>query len=292
MVRPWWGNHRDGIAAMDFRHVRRDMVRRAFTTTPTAAWLAQQRCEAFPFESAPRFLIFDRDAIFPAGLTATIRSMLMEPALTSNQSPWQDGVAERFAGTVRRELLDHVSVLDERHLRQPIESFVTHYNVDRTHIGWARTHRAVVLSKRGPALRSTSSASPGSAACITATPGVKQRRPGRHPQFIQISPPPASAEGDRVPAGRWCRPSTRLTTRSRPRFRRQHPAPPRFKRRSVHRSCLGERQAACAGSRPPTIPSRCVREAGCRPRRARTRRTRFPGRPGERVRSVRAGPVR
>jgi len=128
-------NHRDGIAAMDFRHVRRDMVRRAFTTTPTAAWVAQQRCEAFPFESAPRFLIFDRDAIFPAGLTATIRSMLMEPALTSNQSPLQDGVAERFAGTVRRELLDHVSVLNERHLRQPIESFVTHYIVDRTHIG-------------------------------------------------------------------------------------------------------------------------------------------------------------
>jgi putative transposase len=56
-----------------------------------------------------------------------------------------------------------------------------------------------------------------SAACITATPGAKQRRPGR---FIQISPPPASAEGDRVPAGRWRRPFTRLATRSRPRSRR------------------------------------------------------------------------
>jgi hypothetical protein len=65
-------------------------------------------------------------------------------------------------------------------------------------------------------------------------------RPGRNPQVIQISPPPASAEGDRVPAGRWCRPFTRLAPRSRPRFRRQHPAPPRFRRRSVHGSCFGE----------------------------------------------------
>jgi hypothetical protein len=66
---------------------------------------------------------------------ATIRSMVMEPARTSYQSPWQNGVAERFVGTVRRELLDHAIVLNERHLRQLIESFVTYYNEDRTHIG-------------------------------------------------------------------------------------------------------------------------------------------------------------
>jgi len=80
-------------------------------------------------------MIFDRDAIFSAGLTATIRSMLMEPTRTSYRSPWQNGVAERIVGTVRRELLDHVIVLNERHLRQLIESFVTYYNMDRTHIG-------------------------------------------------------------------------------------------------------------------------------------------------------------
>jgi len=89
-------NHRDGIAAMDLftvptamfrvlhvflviRHGRRDVLRRAVTTTPTAAWVAHQLRETFPFESAPRFLIFDRDAIYSAGLTAMIRSMLMEP---------------------------------------------------------------------------------------------------------------------------------------------------------------------------------------------------------------------
>ena len=84
-------NHRDGIAAMDFRHGRRDVVPFAVTNSPTAAWVAQQLREAFPFESAPRFMIFDRDAIFSAGLTATIRSMLMEPTRTSYRSPWQMG---------------------------------------------------------------------------------------------------------------------------------------------------------------------------------------------------------
>jgi hypothetical protein len=78
----------------------------------------------------PRFLIFDRDAIFSAELTATIRSMLMEPTRSSYRSPWQHWVAERFVGPVRREPLDHVIVLNERHLRQLIESFVAHYSED------------------------------------------------------------------------------------------------------------------------------------------------------------------
>jgi transposase InsO family protein len=110
------------------------VVRCSVTTSPTAAWVAQQLRETFPFESAPRFLIFDRDATFSDVLRATIRSMLMEPTRTSFQSPWQNGVAETFVGTVRREILDHVLVLNERHLRQLIESFVTYSNEDRTHI--------------------------------------------------------------------------------------------------------------------------------------------------------------
>ncbi len=117
-------NHRERIAAMDFfsvptamfrvlhvflviLHGRRDVVRCAVTTSPTAAWV----------------------------------SMLMEPTRTSYQSPWQSGVAERFVGTVRRELLDHVIVLNERHLRQLLESFVTYCNVDRTHIGTSALSR-------------------------------------------------------------------------------------------------------------------------------------------------------
>ena len=144
-------NHRDGIAAMDFfsvptatfrvlhvllaiRHGRREVARCAVTTSPTAAWVQQQLREAFPFDSAPRFMIFDRDAIFAAGLPAALRSMEMEPTRTSFRSPWQNGVAERFVGTVRQELLDHVIVLNEQHLRRLLDSFIGYYNQDRTHL--------------------------------------------------------------------------------------------------------------------------------------------------------------
>jgi transposase InsO family protein len=145
-------NHRDGIAAMDFfsvptaafrvfhvlfiiRHGRREVVRCAVTTSPTAAWVAQQLRDAFPFESAPRFMIFDRGATFTDGVMATLRSMQVAPTRTSYRSPWQNGVAERFVGTVRRELLDHVIVLNEHHLRRLLDSFIDHYNQDRTHLG-------------------------------------------------------------------------------------------------------------------------------------------------------------
>ena len=165
-------NHRDGIAAMDFftvptamlrvlrvflviRHGRRAVVRCAVTTSPAAAWVAQQLRETFPFESAPH-MIFDRDALFSAGLTATIRSMFVEPTRTSHQSPRQNGVAERFVGTVRPELLDRVIVLNERHLLQLIKSFVIHYNEDRTHIGVGKDSPCgrPVESRRPPSRRS------------------------------------------------------------------------------------------------------------------------------------------
>ena len=116
------------------RHGRRDVARCSVTTTPTAAWVAQQLREAFPFDSAPRFMIFDRGCIFSAGVTATLRSMQMEPTRTSYRSPWQNGVAERFVGTVRQGLLDHVIVLNEHHLRQLLDSFIGYYNQDRTHL--------------------------------------------------------------------------------------------------------------------------------------------------------------
>jgi putative transposase len=145
-------NHRDGIAALDYfsvptvtfralqvlfviRHGRRDVVRCAVTTSPTAGWVAQQLREAFPLESAPRFMIFDRGPTFTVGVMATMRSMEIEPARTSYRSPWQNGVAERFAATVRRELLDHVIVLNEHHLSRLLDSVIDCYNQDRTHLG-------------------------------------------------------------------------------------------------------------------------------------------------------------
>jgi len=230
-------DHRDGIAAMDFftvptamfrvlhvflviRHGRRDVVRCSVTTSPTAAWVAQQLRETFPFESAPRFLIFDRDAISSAGLRATIRSMLMEPTRTSYRSPWQNGVSERFVGTVRQELLDHVIVINERHLRQLIEPFVNYYNADRTHFG---------IGTDSPSGRPVEQR-PGATTNVVSLPRVgglhhryawcQAAQAGSGRRFLWTAPPAASARRDRVPAGQGGRPFSRLGPRPRPRSRR------------------------------------------------------------------------
>ena len=112
--------------------------------------VTQQPREAFPFDSAPRFLIFDHDAIFAAGVTATLRSMQIEPTRTSLWSPWQNGVAERFVGTVRQELLDHVIVLNEQHLRRLLDSFIGYYNQDRTHLSICKDSPCGRLVEQGP----------------------------------------------------------------------------------------------------------------------------------------------
>ena len=77
-------------------------------------------------------MIFDRAAIFSAEVTTTLRSMQIEPTRSSFRSPRQNGVAERFVATVRQELLDHVVVLNEHHLRRLLESFIGYHNQDRT----------------------------------------------------------------------------------------------------------------------------------------------------------------
>ena len=144
-------NHREHIAAMDFftiptatfrqlyglviiRHGRREVAHVHVTAHPTAAWVCQQLREAFPEATAPRYLIFDRDAIFGA-TKAFVRSLGIEPKVIAYRSPWQNGVVERFMGTLRRELLDHVIVRDEAHLLRLVKAFVTHYHEDRTHLG-------------------------------------------------------------------------------------------------------------------------------------------------------------
>jgi transposase InsO family protein len=117
------------------RHGRREVVHCGVTDHPTASWVAQQLRETFPFESAPRYLLHDRDAAFSGTVCATLRTMGVEPVRTSFRSPWQNGVVERFIGTVRRELLDYVIVLGEGHLRALLEEFIRYYHQDRTHLG-------------------------------------------------------------------------------------------------------------------------------------------------------------
>ena len=104
------------------------------TASPTARWVTQQLREAFPFEGAPRYLLMDRDSIFSAELGHALRRMEVCPVRTSLQSPWQNGVAERWVGSWRRELLGHVIVLNAKHLRRLLREFLDYYHDDRTHL--------------------------------------------------------------------------------------------------------------------------------------------------------------
>lgn len=96
--------------------------------------MIQQR-EAFPVRAAPRHLLCDRDSIFCAQVVATVKSFGIDPTRTAWKSPWQNGVAERWIGSVRRELLDHVVVFNERHLRRLLAEYVAYHHDDCTHLG-------------------------------------------------------------------------------------------------------------------------------------------------------------
>lgn len=144
-------NHREVLAAMDFftvptlsfrllyvllviQHRRRTVLHFNVTANPTAAWVTQQLREALPFAAAPRYLLMDRDSIFSTEVCRALRHMEVRPVRTSFQSPWQNGVAERWVGSCRRELLDHVIVLNEQHLRRLLRDFLDYYHTDRTHL--------------------------------------------------------------------------------------------------------------------------------------------------------------
>jgi hypothetical protein len=157
-------NHREAIAAMDFfagptitfgvlycffiiSHDRRRILHFNITKHPTSSWIIQQLREAFPFESAPRFLIFDRDAKYGFEVPVAVRCLKMSPVRTSFESPWLNGVAERWVESCRRDLLDQVIAVNERHLKRLLSDYVRYYHEDRTHLG---------LGKRTPNCRTPS----------------------------------------------------------------------------------------------------------------------------------------
>jgi hypothetical protein len=154
-------NHREVIAARDLfvvvtvtfrvlyvlfviRHGRREVVHFNVTQHPTGAWVVQQTREAFPFDTAPKYLIFDRDSTFSAEVVAAVRAVGAKATRTAYRAPWQNGAAERWIGCARAELLDHVIVLDEKHLRRLLREYVAYHHGDRTHCG---------LGKETPARR-------------------------------------------------------------------------------------------------------------------------------------------
>jgi len=85
--------------------------------------VVQQLREAFPYDSAPGYLIFDRGSNFNEEVIDTVKSFGIQPKRTSFRSPWQNGVAERWVGNCRRDLLDHVVVLNEQHLKRLMNEY-------------------------------------------------------------------------------------------------------------------------------------------------------------------------
>jgi putative transposase len=143
-------NHAGQIAAIDFftvptvtfnvlycfvvlRHDRRQMVHLNVTAHPTALWTAQQIIEAFPEDTAPRFLVRDRDQIYGGLFRLRVAGMGIEEVVTAAQSPWQNPYAERLIGSIRRECLDHLIVLNEKQLRRILREYFDYYNEVRPH---------------------------------------------------------------------------------------------------------------------------------------------------------------
>ena len=154
-------NHREAIAAMDFftvptvtfgvlycffviEHDRRRILHFNVAQHPTSLWIVQQLREAFPHESAPKFLIFDRDAKYGLEVLIAVRSMAIRPIRTSRRSPWQNGIAERWVESCRRDLLDQIIAFNEPHLKRLLSDYVRYYHEDRTHLE---------LGKQTPAAR-------------------------------------------------------------------------------------------------------------------------------------------
>jgi transposase InsO family protein len=144
-------NHAPDIATMDLLVVptigfdllyafvivqlgRRELIWINVTANPTAEWVARQITEAFPWNEAPRYMIRDRDRIYGAVVTRRPRAMGIRDKPIAPASPWQNGLAERLIGSIRRECVDHIIVLGEAHLRRILKSYARYYNETRTHL--------------------------------------------------------------------------------------------------------------------------------------------------------------
>ena len=149
--RAFLSNHAKELVAIDFfvvptvrfkvlfvlvvlRHHRRQVVHFGVTEHPTAQWTAQQIVEAFPWGDAPRYLLRDRDGVYGKHFRDRVRGMGIEEVIIAPQSPWQNAYAERLIGSIRRECLDHVIVLNEDHLRRVLRSYFSYYHDWRTHL--------------------------------------------------------------------------------------------------------------------------------------------------------------
>jgi putative transposase len=115
-------------------HDRRRVVHFNVTEHPTAEWTATQIVQAFPWDKAPRYLLRDRDSIYGAAFRAQSKSMEITEVLTTFQSPWQSPYVERLIGSIRRECLDHIIILNGASLRCHMVWYLDHYYESRCHL--------------------------------------------------------------------------------------------------------------------------------------------------------------
>jgi len=144
-------NHMQSLASADFfvvptitfrllfvfvilSHDRRRPLHLAVTANPTAEWTTRQLLEAFPWDSAPRYLLRDRDACYGKELHEATGWLGIREVLTAPRSPWQNPYVERLIGTIRRECLDHVIFLNETGLRRILKLYFEYYERTRTHL--------------------------------------------------------------------------------------------------------------------------------------------------------------
>jgi transposase InsO family protein len=147
-------------------HERRRILHFNVTAHPTAEWTAQQLRNAFPGDSAPRYLLRDRDQIFGDDFTQQVRDMGIEPVLCAPRSPWQKAYVERVIGTIRRECLDHMIILSDTALYRQVKSFVAYYHQSRTHLS---------LNKDSPESREAQPPARGGIVAIPQVGGLHHR---------------------------------------------------------------------------------------------------------------------
>jgi len=134
-------------------HDRRRVLHFNVTTSPSAEWTARQIVQAFPEDTAPRFLVRDRDGIYGQFFRRQMESLGIAEVITSARSPWQNPYVERLIGSIRRECVDHMVVLDETHLRRILTRYFDYYHRARCHLsldGDAPTPRRVQRAESGP----------------------------------------------------------------------------------------------------------------------------------------------
>jgi transposase InsO family protein len=146
-------------------HERRRIVHVAVTDNPTAAWTSQQLREAFPWDQVPSYVVHDRDAAFQAWAT-TAAAMKIEAVRTAVRSPWQNAYVERLIGSIRRECLDHVIVMNERGLRRVLQGYIDYYLRSRPHLA---------LDKDSPTPRPVRPPADGAIVAIPCVGGLHRR---------------------------------------------------------------------------------------------------------------------